>query len=175
MNDREDRAAPFQSGARPCRWRHREEVRAIAGRSGLFASAMVEALLESLDSCALPSYRSKRFAFIAQCTRYETAVGIATGGILPGRRGSCHLSTLLVDVPHRRRGFGRELLRASERSTRTMGGTEVVVELPGRRRRAANTAFLGASEYRLRSTASPINGETAWYYVRVPANKERTQ
>ncbi len=175
MNDREDRAAPFESGVRPYRWRHREEVRAIAGRSGLFTPAMVEALLASLDSCAVPSYRSKRFAFIAQCTRFEAAIGSATGGILPGRRGICLLSTLLVDVPHRRRGFGRELLRASERFASSMGGTEVVIELPGRWRRAANTAFQGASEYRLRSTASPINGETAWYYMRVPANKERTQ
>jgi D-alanine-D-alanine ligase-like ATP-grasp enzyme/ribosomal protein S18 acetylase RimI-like enzyme len=124
----------------------RDAIGRIVRDTGFFSDAEVGIAVELADAALARGEAEAGYFFVVADLDGEV-VGYSCFGPIPATVSSFDLYWIAVDKRFQHRGFGREILRESERAIAARGGRNIYVETAGRPQYAPTRAFYEATDY----------------------------
>jgi len=158
------------------RWRYEVRatdataVRRLVAATGFFSAAEEDVAVELVEEALARGYAGSGYAFVFRddSSRPGELLGYSCFGPIPATESSFDLYWIAVAPSGQRHGFGRRLIRESERRALESGATRMFVDTSGRAQYAPTRAFyerMGYSEEaRLRDFYAP--GDDKVIYAR---------
>ena len=126
--------------------RDEQHVREIVHSSGFFSEAEIDIAVELVTE-RLQKGVASGYHFIFTEVDQKT-VGYTCFGPIPATKYSYDLYWIAVHNDYRGTGIGRQLLEASEKAIKKMGGQRIYIETSGREQYQPTRAFYLACGYR---------------------------
>lgn len=125
----------------------RVRIREIVEATGVFNPAEIEMAVELADS-RLAQGPASGYHFVF-ADRREATIGYSCYGPISGTVGSFDLYWIAVHPDAQGKGWGRDILKETERRIRGLGGTRIYIDTSNRPHYAETRAFYEAGGYRL--------------------------